>query len=546
MNANHQQVAKLDQFYWKFDGMNSDMNEIDKKVSDLNTVQAEDRTEIARLKEQNDRLLSGGSRGDNSVTFAKPPSTPFANGSDLRRQSFFFNNRRQESHEGSDGQNTQGQQVGITPNRARTTDPETAAFLGGTQTQHAEKLANRDNLSISIPLNQKRHDLRDVVSVRSVFAARDMKSEDGRDSFGIGERNLDEYFSNKAIKQLVLNDQKMKVAFSNLLDAHNWTSIDDGMFLDMCGRYIRSLKPTKEGFLEIFVDGLGKFEFAVDNHWSVGVRGWSKYVEGPLAEIIMRGKHVQILMMRGLQHGELIPPETYQGSGQEPGLINAFLTVLKPLKDNIKTYFGGDKQLKVFKTLQDFLDKLELMNKAMASQDVEYIKITSTLVPFTPIEDLVQKVQDKNRQQDRTSQQVRQVKYDQRKQEIGRQLAEGRLQRQEAVDESVDTEDDRRDSLYASIYPLETLDDSFSELPKDSTSALKTFPQEVLRTAIDEHQREQQNNCHDEDARLEYASREKTPLTPAEKREYVCYKVVYGGKCEDLGCAYRHDVEKCW
>lgn len=482
------------------------------EITVLNRIQQSNQDEIAKLKEDNASPSPGENRV-NSVAFSNMlPTTPHGNKNSLRRESFFGINRQQGN--------------------MRTMDSQNQGSIG-------EKVSSRSDLHLSVPLPQTKFPQRDVVTVNTVLIAEDQQREDNRASFGLGGLNLDEYFKLEACKGLIKNDKKMKVAHSLHLDERTWNGIDDETFLDMCARKIRSMKRTKEGFLEIFVDGLGKFTLGnSEQRWEVGVIGWSKHAEKPLDDHIVRSRRVYSLMMRGKQYGEEIPPETYQ-TKDDPGLINAYLTVIKALEAYVKHYMGGDKSLKAIKSFSDFLDRLDLMNVDLASQDEELIKKNSKLVPPPTIADIVQKVQDKQ------SQQGRRAHYEKTRDAIEKRLSVGHLHRQEAVcDTSVDTEDGDGNSGYASIFPID-FDDSSFDLPSDLYNALKTIPQDVLRSVVDEHQRDQQESSHDEIARLEFssASRDKYPSTP-DKKDMACYTQMRYGSCDKANCGYDHDGKK--
>ena len=483
------------------------------EITVLNRIQQSNQDEIAKLKEDNASPSPGENRV-NSVAFSNMlPTTPHGNRNVLRRESFFGINRQQGN--------------------MRTMDSQNQGSIG-------EKVSSRSDLHLSVPLPQTKFPQRDVVTVNTVLIAEDYQREEARASYGLGGLNLDEYFKLEACKGLIKNDKKMKVAHSLHLDEMTWNGIDDETFLDMCARKIRSTKRTKEGFLEIFVDGLGKFTLGNSElRWEVGVIGWSKHAEKPLDDHIVRSRRVYSLMMRGKQYGEEIPPETYQ-TKDDPGLINAYLTVINPLAAYVRHYMGGDKSLKGIKSFLDFLGRLDLMNVDLASQDEELIKKNSKLVPPPTIADIVQKVQDKQ------SQQGRRAHYEKTRDAIEKRLSVGHLHRQEAVcDTSVDTEDNDGNSGYASIYPLD-FDDSSFDLPSDLYSALKTIPQDVLRSVVDEHQRDQQESSQDEIARLEFssASRDKYPASTPDKKDMACYTQMRYGSCDKANCGYDHDGKK--
>ena len=479
------------------------------EITVLNRIQQSNQDEIAKLKEHNTSPSPGENRV-NSVEFSNMlPTTPHGNRNVLRRESFFGINRQQGN--------------------MRTMDSQNQGSIG-------EKVSSRSDLHLSVPLPQTKFPQRDVVTVNTVLIAEDYQREEARASYGLGGLNLDEYFKLEACKGLIKNDKKMKVAHSLHLDEMTWNGIDDETFLDMCARKIRSTKRTKEGFLEIFVDGLGKFTLGNSElRWEVGVIGWSKHAEKPLDDHIVRSRRVYSLMMRGKQYGEEIPPETYQ-TKDDPGLINAYLTVINPLAAYVRHYMGGDKSLKGIKSFLDFLGRLDLMNVDLASQDEELIKKNSKLVPPPTIADIVQKVQDKQ------SQQGRRAHYEKTRDAIEKRLSVGHLHRQEAVcDTSVDTEDGDG----ASIFPLD-FDDSSVDLPSDLYSALKTIPHDVLRSVVDEHQRDQQESSQDEIARLEFssASRDKYPASTPDKKDMACYTQMRYGSCDKANCGYDHDGKK--
>ena len=482
------------------------------EVAMLNKIQQYNQAEIEKLKEHNDSPPTAQNDRVNNVAFSNMlPTTPHGNRNSLRRESFFGINRQQGN--------------------MRTID-------SGNQGSIGDKISSRADLHLSVPLPQRKFEQRDFVSVNTVLMVEDQQREDGRASFGVGVINLDEYFKSTACIGLVKNDKKMKVAHSLHLDEMTWLGIDDETFLDMCARKIRSTKRTKEGFLEIFVDGLGKFTLSDSERWTVGVIGWSKHAEKALDDHITRARRVYKLMMRGKHFGEIIPPETYQK--EDPGLINAYLLVIDPLQAYVKHYMGGEKQLNLIKKFDQFLDSLDLMNASVSEEDMEMTKQNSKLVPPPSMTDIVKRVQDKQ------SHQGRRAQYETTKEAIEKRLSVGHLHRQEAVaDTSVDTDDGDNNSVYAPIFPLEYDDDSSLELPSDLYSALKTIPQDVLRSVVKDHQRDQQESSHDEIARLEYATanREKYPSTP-DKKDMACYTQMRYGKCDKLGCGYDHDGKK--
>lgn len=482
------------------------------EISMLNQKQQCNQDEIAKLKQQNDSSPPAQDRENNVMFSNMLPTTPHGNRNGLRRESFFGIDRQDQGN-------------------MRTMD-------SGNQGSIGDKLSSRGNLHLSVPLPQRKFEQRETVTVKTVIIAEDQQREEARASFGVGVLNLDEYFKLEVCKGLVKNDKKMKVAHSLHLDEMTWLGIDDETFLDMCARKIRSTKPTKEGFLEIFVDGLGKFTLGDSERWTVGVIGWSKHAEKALDDHITRARRVYKLMMRGKHFGEIIPPETYQK--EDPGLINAYLLVINPLQDYVKHYMGGEKQLKLIKKFDQFLDSLDLMNASVSEEDMEMTKQNSKLVPPPSMADIVKRVQDKQ------SHQGRRAQYETTKEAIEKRLSVGHLHRQEAVaDTSVETDDGDSNSVYASIFPFEYDDDSSLELPSDLYSALKTIPQDVLRSVVKDHQRDQQESSHDEIARLEYATanREKYPSTP-DKKDMACYTQMRYGKCDKLGCGYDHDGKK--